>query len=405
VRARGRGAGARRDLITPRTLKRAKPPRGRERAKAHERDAKAPRPLRLFPDTYIAHTQPGLEAVALSEIAARVPGARESGHRVVPERAGMTIFTAPRPEALSALRCAEDVFALVGYRARLDPDKSLLDRIRAAAREAPFVREALDARVRFLPGVRAGRRLRFRVVARQAGEHEFRRVDLQHAVERGIQERLDHTWRLDEQAADLEVWATMIGAELFLAIRLSDDTMRHREYKTAHLPGSLRPAAAAALAWLSEPDDRDVVLDPFCGAGTILIERAHLGRYARLIGSDHDPAAIRAARANVGPRYKPIDLEGWDAGAIPLGDASVNAIITNLPWGARYSTHGENRRLYPDWIAEFDRLLAVGGRMVLLTAEWRIMQNLISRGRIRPERIIRANILGTSASVYVIRKS
>jgi tRNA (guanine6-N2)-methyltransferase len=197
----------------------------------------------------------------------------------------------------------------------------------------------------------------------------------------------------------------MIRAELFLAIRLSDDSMRHREYKTAHLPGSLRPAAAAALAWLSEPDDRDVVLDPFCGAGTILIERAHLGRYARLIGSDRDPAAIRAARANVGPRYKPIDLEGWDAGAIPLADASVNAIITNLPWGVRYSTHGENRRLYPDWIAEFDRLLAAGGRMVLLTAEWRIMQEQIARGRIRPEKIIRANILGAPASIYLCRKT
>jgi tRNA (guanine6-N2)-methyltransferase len=396
VRARARGASAGRDRNASRT---------RERARPAEPKGRAPRPIRLFPDTYVAHTQPGLEGVVFSEIAARVPGARESGRRVVPERAGMTIFTAPRPEALSVLRCAEDIFALAGYRGGLEPDKSSLDRIRAAAREAPFVREALDARVRFLPGVRAGRRLRFRVVARLAGEHEFRRVDLQRAVERGVQERLDHTWRLDEQTADLEFWATMIGGELFFAIRLGDDSMRHREYKTAHLPGSLRPAAAAALAWLSEPDDRDVVLDPFCGAGTVLIERAHLGRYARLIGSDRDPAAIRAARANVGPRYKPIDLEGWDAGAIPLGDASVNAIITNLPWGARYGTHGEHRRLYPDWFAEFDRLLAAGGRMVLLTAEWRIMQDMISRGRIRPEKIIRANILGAPASVYVIRKS
>jgi tRNA (guanine6-N2)-methyltransferase len=379
-------------------------PRTRERPKPTERGAQAPRSIRLFPNTYVAQTQPGLEGVAWSEIAARVPGARESGRRVVPERAGMTIFTTPRPAALRDIRCAEDVFALAGYCPGLEPDKSSLDRIRAAAREAPLVHEALEARVQFLPGVRAGRRLRFRVVARLAGEHEFRRVDLQRAVERGVEERRDHTWRLDEQQADVEFWATMIAGELFLAIRLSDDSMRHREYKIAHRPGSLRAAAAAALAWLSEPDDRDVVLDPFCGAGTVLIERAHLGRYARLIGSDRDPAAVRAARANAGPRYKPIDLEGWDAGALPLPDASVNAIVTNLPWGARYGTHGENRRLYPDWIAEFNRLLAPGGRMVLLTAEWRIMQDLISRGRIRPEKIIRAALLGAPASIYVCRK-
>jgi hypothetical protein len=187
VRARGRSAGAGRDHHPSRTHERPGPPRTRERGKPPEREAPSPRPIRLFPDTYVVHTQPGLEGVAFSEIAARVPGARESGRRVVPERAGMTIFTAPRPDALCALRCTEDVFALAGYRGGLDPDKSSLDRIRAAAREAPFVQEALEARVRFLPGVRAGRRLRFRVVARQAGEHEFRRVDLQHAIERGIQ--------------------------------------------------------------------------------------------------------------------------------------------------------------------------------------------------------------------------
>jgi tRNA (guanine6-N2)-methyltransferase len=380
-------------------------PRTRDRVRPDERGAQAPRSIRLGPAMYVAHTQPGLESIAWSEIAQHEPGAREAGRRMVPERAGMTIFRAPRPEVLGALRCAEDIFALAGYRPGLDPDKSSLDKIRAAAREAPFVQEALEARVRLRRGARAGRRLRFRVVARQSGEHEFRRVDLQHAIERGIEERRDHTWRLDEHEADVEFWATMIATELFIALRLSDESMRHREYKIAHRPGSLRPAVAAALAWLSQPDDSDIVLDPFCGTGTVLIERAHLARYAKLIGSDRDPEALRAARANVGPRYKPIDLEGWDAGAIPMPDGSVTAVVTNLPWGARFGSHGENRRLYPDWLAEFDRLLARGGRIVLLTAEWRIMQQLISRGRIRPEKIMRVTILGTPASIYLIRKS
>ncbi len=139
----------------------------------------------------------------------------------------------------------------------------------------------------------------------------------------------------------------MIDEEFFLTVRLSDDRMRHREYKTAHRPASLRASSAAALAWLSEPREDDVVLDPFCGAGTILIERAHMGRYAMLLGSDRDAAALAAARVNVGERYKPIQLENWDAGALPLGDASVDKIVTNLPWGLRYGSHGENRKLYP----------------------------------------------------------
>ncbi len=180
--------------------------------------------------------------------------------------------------------------------------------------------------------------------------------------------------------------------------------MRHREYKIAHRPASLRAPSAAALAWLSEPRADDVVLDPFCGAATILIERAHLGRYAMLMGSDRDPAALAAARVNVGARYQPIRLENWDAGALPLGDASVDKIVTNLPWGLRYGSHGENRKLYPRWFQEFARVLRSGGVMVMLTAEWRLMRELERIRKIAQSKIIRVSVLGKLAAIYVCRK-
>ena len=367
--------------------------------------ADSPRRLHFGPNLFIAQTQPGFESIAWSEIEARVPSAREVARRQVSDRAGLTIFSTSKPELLRSLRCPEDILALAGYRGGIGVESEALDRIRATARDAPFVEEALAARVPFQPTSRAGRRLRYRVVARQVGEHEYRRVDLQRAVQRGIEERDDHTWRLDEEAADVEFWATQIGGELLLAIRLSDDRMRHREYKIAHRPGSLRPSIAAAMAWLSDPQEDDIVLDPFCGAGTILIERAQMGRYRNLIGSDRDPGAIRAARENVGPRYKPIELhEDWDAGALPLADGSVTKIISNLPWGIKHGSHAENRRHYRDWIAELNRVLSKDGKMVLLTAEWRLVRELMDRGAIAIEKMHRVTILGMQASIYECRK-
>lgn len=357
--------------------------------------------LRIGPGTYIVHTQPGFEAVAWSEIEHRIAGARQLALRTTPDRAGMAIFSAPRPDALASIRTAEDLFAVVGYRRGIGPEKEALARVRSIAHSADFIEDALAARNRIVPGSRAGRRLRFKVVARMAGEHEFRRLDLKRTLEIGISERGDRGWRLDEDSPDLEFWATVLDDELILALRLSDDRMRHREYKVEHRPGSLRPSVAAALAWLSKPAADDVFLDPMCGVGTVLIERAHMGRYAMLLGGDSAPAMLEAARENIGPRYKPIELRRWDAAALPLEARSVSAIATNLPWGIKHGSHGENRRLYPRIIAEFRRVLRDDGRVVMLTAETRLMRHLWSDGLIKPSKVLHVSVLGVPAAVYV----
>ncbi len=386
-----------------------------------------PKPFKFGAHIYLAQTQPGFEPIAWNEIAARYDRglAAELGRRLVPERVGMTIFSAPRIASLKQVRTAEDFFAVVAYRrfpvkapdpakryapktpAEHDEDERLarkmLDGVRIASRDARFIEEALTAHVSLVPGSHAGKRLYYRVVARMAGEHPFRRVDLQHAVERGIGGRDDHTWHLGGEESDVEFWVTMFPGEMVLTLRLSDARLRHRDYKVAHMPGSLRPSVAAALGWLSEPSPDDIVLDPLCGAATVLIERAHLGRYRQLIGGDSNPAMLDAARENVGPRYKPIDLHSWDATAIALGDASVTKVVTNLPWGMRHGSHAENRRLYPFLFEEFRRVTRPGGLIVMLTAETRLMADLMSRGLFRPQKILRVSILGAPAAIYVVR--
>ena len=237
----------------------------------------APAPLRADPGVYIVQTQPGFESIAWSEIVAQ-DSAREKtrdAHRARARRDAGLRGVAPR--TARRVRCAEDLFAIVAYRRGLGDDATSLDKVRAAMRGCTHLDEALNARVAIVKGARAGKKLRFKVVARLSGEHEFRRVDFKHAVETGILEHGDHAWRLDEDNAEVEFWATMLRDELIFTLRLSDDTMRFRDYKISHRPGSLRPSVAAALALVSNPAPDDVFLDPLCGTGTMLIERAHCG--------------------------------------------------------------------------------------------------------------------------------
>jgi 23S rRNA G2445 N2-methylase RlmL len=356
------------------------------------------------PPTYIAQTQPGFEAIAAEEIAARLEGARLRGTRGVADKNGMALFEyAGDPRDLFALRTVEDVFVLVAALPDLPPTAAALRLLRDAAASSPLD-PALQLSRQINPG-RGGRgKLRFRVVARQVGRAAYRRVDAQNAVERGILARADHRWRLEQEGA-LELWLTLLPGEALLALRLSDERMRHREYKIEHLPASLRPTAAAALAWLTRPAPDDVFLDPMCGAGTILIERAQAGRYAQLLGGDTRAEALAVARANVGPRYKPLELRQWDARALPLDAGSISAAAVNLPFGKQIGSADENRGLYPAALRELARVLRPGARLAALSGDRRALDEALRRVHSLVRRqVYPVQVLGQPAAVYLLER-
>jgi len=70
-------------------------------------------------------------------------------------------------------------------------------------------------------------------------------------------------------------------------------------YRTETVAASSHPTIAAALVRLVPPREDDVVWDPFVGSALELIERARLGPYRALHGTDVDEGALEAARANL----------------------------------------------------------------------------------------------------------
>jgi predicted RNA methylase len=136
-------------------------------------------------------------------------------------------------------------------------------------------------------------------------------------------------------------------------------------YRVADVPAASHPTLAAALARVafvhaSDPA-ADVIWDPFCGSALELIERARLGAAARLLGSDRDPAALAAARANLSAAGVAAELSAADALACDPG--GVTTIVTNPPMGRRVA-RGESLDLLDRFVARAGALLAPGGRLV-----------------------------------------
>jgi len=134
-------------------------------------------------------------------------------------------------------------------------------------------------------------------------------------------------------------------------------------WRAADVPASSHPTIAAALARVGGARDDDVVWDPFVGAGAELLERARLGPYARLIGTDIDERALAAARRNAAAAGVPLELARAEATAFAPPQPPT-LVLTNPPMGRRTGGHRTLDALLERFVESAADRLAPGGRLV-----------------------------------------
>jgi tRNA G10 N-methylase Trm11 len=166
---------------------------------------------------------------------------------------------------------------------------------------------------------------------------------------------------------------------------------------------------AAALARLAGIRSGQVVLDPMCGAGTILAEVLELAHAERIRlpsvwGGDLELNALRAAGPNL-RRLGRVLLACWDARALPLPDHCVERILCNPPFGKQLSRPEEIGPLYRRFLRECDRVLRPRGRVVLLVSDPTALKDAAAAIDWKLERQFRVRILGQPAFLSVWAKA
>jgi 23S rRNA G2445 N2-methylase RlmL len=138
-------------------------------------------------------------------------------------------------------------------------------------------------------------------------------------------------------------------------------------YRVRTLPAASHPTVSAALARVAGARPDDVVWDPFVGSGTELVERALLGPYAALHGTDVSADALAAARANLAAaRVERARLELGDVrrAAPPEG---LTLVISNPPFGRRVSTKEDVTPLLEAVLERSARAMGEGGRVAWIS--------------------------------------
>jgi 23S rRNA G2445 N2-methylase RlmL len=342
---------------------------------------------------------PGLEEIAADEIR------RDLGGDVRKTSRGIVVFRVAKiDETILRLRTTEDVFLLGWGSDQLTYRASDLDLIeRWTARDADWPRL-----LRLHHAVRPKGRPTYRLVTQMEGQHGYLRKHAGEALARGLARHVPQGWRPAEENAGMEVWLTIDGATAICGLRLSDRTMRHRAWKLEHRPASLRPTMAAAMVRVAAVKPRQVVVDPMCGAGTLLAELlAYADRFreqsCRVLGGDLEFAAARAAAMNLRRLGAPMICQ-WDARQLPLPSGEVDLVLSNPPFGKQLASPDELVPLYSAMIREYHRILRPDGQAVLLVSDLDALRQATRQVGWRSPRQVRVRILGQSAQISVWRK-
>ena len=300
-------------------------------------------------------TTRGLESVSAAEIVT-VPQAHieATGYRRIV--VGCRGSLAP----LLALRTVDDVFLDEGMWLGIVADRTALTSISEMATRLDLHRAA-----GICEQLRPIRRPpTFSVTVNFVGQRNYTTDEIKLVCAAGIEQGHDGwSYTADDRDADLNVRLFIEHETAYVGVRLSRAPLQNRPYKLDHVPGSLKPPVAAAMAWLAGATGK--MLDPCCGAGTVLIEAASMG--AAVTGGDIDREAVAATVSNAARAGIRVHCNQWDALSLPLTGASVDSVVTNPPWGRKVEIGADPRFFYDRIGGEVRRVLKPKGRAVVLT--------------------------------------
>jgi tRNA (guanine10-N2)-dimethyltransferase len=149
---------------------------------------------------------------------------------------------------------------------------------------------------------------------------------------------------------------------LKLAKILPTPFMRRRPRKRPFFHPSAMPAKLArCMVNLAMPKMGNLVLDPFCGTGSFLIEAGLVG--CRVLGFDAKRRMVRGSLRNL--RFFNVEYEGLgvaDAKHLPL--MKVDCIVTDPPYGHSASTMGHTtKQILYDFLTTSSDRIAEGQRI------------------------------------------
>lgn len=332
---------------------------------------------------YFATVLPGLEDLLIEEIKGRY-------FEIVVSKTnrGKVFFTTALDiEQLKGLRLANNLYLVIS---ELDVGLHRLDLHQL--RDQVF-------RINLKPFLEEG--TYYYVNASCKGSQTYSRFEAANAAMEGIQKRYPYKRMSVNRQPEVEFRLDIEDRNGLFSLKLTRASFRFRRSDRHFSAASLLPTVAHAMVWLSTPEDEDVFIDPCCGSGTILCERLSYP-FTYIGGGDIDHQALKVAKANLMDTFA--EVTNWDARKLAFADASIDKIVTNLPFGRQISFGSETNENNRDILIEISRVLKVQGKAVILSENWDEILQVAASLRLRLIKVFPLSLKGLHPSIYVFEK-
>ena len=237
----------------------------------------------------------------------------------------------------------------------------------------------------------------FRV--RFQNENQFAKVDKNY-TRRAEEYILNNSkLKLDRLSPTNEVWFS-IRREGFA---FCGELISKREFTEKNLnKGELRPEIAYLICCFAGIQPDDTVLEPFCGYGSIPVQLAKKFRFQKLFVSDIDEEKVQLTGARKQLSAPNIDCRAADALVLShIKDGSISLVITDPPWGY-YEEMPDIEGFYRKLFASLKRVLADGGRAVILSARKEELERSAAACNFEIKDNLHTLVNGKKAGVYLI---
>jgi ubiquinone/menaquinone biosynthesis C-methylase UbiE len=213
---------------------------------------------------------------------------------------------------------------------------------------------------------------------------------------------------LNKAAFSLSKKNILINPDSDFALRMcSDDKfiayydLKNSEYKF-HLPASINRVVASCMSLLV-PEKVSKVIDPCCGAGTLLIEHQKRHSFSDTYGVDKSRDAIHSAKANAKAQHCHIVFKEGDARRIPFLENSFDRIICNPPFNKRVKL-GDKDIFYFSLLKQIKKVLKVSGVAIIYTVQKHSLKEAAKKERFILEKEIKLHLDKIQPSIFILRK-